>query len=125
MSNYAKLINNLEELKLEKVKENLDTYIDLINNKKKDIVDALYELTNLEIQLQNEKIIYGCVRTAGFPFHKSFEDFDFSFQPTINKENILDFKNLRFIEKQENIIFVGTPGVGILHKLNVFQYIFV
>ena len=64
MSNYAKLINNLEELKLEKVKENLDTYIDLINNKKKDIVDALYELTSLEIELRNEKAIYGCVRTA-------------------------------------------------------------
>ena len=46
MSNYTKLINNLEELKLEKIKENLDIYIDLINNKKKDIVDALYELTN-------------------------------------------------------------------------------
>ena len=115
MSNYAKLINNLEELKLEKIKENLDTYIDLINNKKKDIVDALYELTNLEIQLQNEKIIYGCVRTAGFPFHKSFEDFDFSFQPTLNKENILDFKNLRFIENKENILFVGSPGVGKTH----------
>ena len=115
MSNYTKLINNLEELKLEKIKENLDIYIDLINNKKKDIVDALYELTNLEMKLRDEKIIYGCVRTAGFPFHKTFEDFDFSFQPTLNKENILDFKNLRFIENQENIIFVGTPGVGKTH----------
>ena len=42
MSNYVKLTNNLEILKLEKIKENIDQYIDLINNKKKDIVDALY-----------------------------------------------------------------------------------
>ena len=49
MSNYIKLTNNLELLKLEKIKENIDQYIDLINNKKKDVVDALYELTNLEI----------------------------------------------------------------------------
>ena len=106
MSNYVKLINNLEILKLEKIKQNLDQYIDLINGKKKDVVDALYELTNLEIELRNEKAIYGCVRTAGFPFLKTFEDFDFLFQPTINKEQILDFKNLRFI---------GSPGVGKTH----------
>ena len=62
MSNYVKLTNNLELLKLEKIKENIDQYIDLINNKKKDVVDALYELTNLEIELRNEKAIYGCVR---------------------------------------------------------------
>ena len=36
MSNYIKLTNNLELLKLEKIKENIDQYIDLINNKKKD-----------------------------------------------------------------------------------------
>ena len=115
MSNYVKLINNLEILKLEKMKDNIDQYIDLINNKKKDIVDSLYELTNIEIELRNEKAIYGCVRTAGFPFLKTLEDFDFSFQPTINKEQIMDFKNLRFMENKENIIFVGTPGVGKTH----------
>ena len=115
MSNYVKLINNLEILKLEKMKDNIDQYIDLINNKMKDIVDSLYELTNIEIELRNEKAIYGCVRTAGFPFLKTLEDFDFSFQPTINKVQIMDFKNLRFMENKENIIFVGTPGVGKTH----------
>ena len=115
MSNYIKLTNNLEVLKLERIKQNLDKYIELINKKEKDVVDALYELTNLEIELMNERAIYGCVRTAGFPAIKTFEDFDFSFHPTINKEQILDFKNLRFIENKENIIFVGSPGVGKTH----------
>lgn len=47
MSNYVKLLNNLEKLKLLKIKENLDQYVELINNDKKDIVESLYELTNL------------------------------------------------------------------------------
>lgn len=55
------------------------------------------------------------MRTVGFPFQKIFENYDFDFQPSVNKEKILDFKNLRFIENQENIIFVGTPGVGKTH----------
>ena len=75
MSNYIKLINNLEVLKLEKIRQNIDNYIDLINSKKKDVVDALYELTSLEIELRNEKAMYGCVRTAGFPFLKTFQIF--------------------------------------------------
>ena len=107
MSNYTKLINNLETLKLERIKDNVDKYIELINKKEKDVVESLYELTNLAI--------YGCVRTAAFPFIKSFEDFDFTFQPTINKNEIMDLKNLRFIENKENIIFVGSPGVGKTH----------
>ena len=115
MSNYVKLTNNLDVLKLEKIMDNLDVYIELINSKEKDVVDALYELTNLEINLMQERAMFSCVRTAGFPFIKTFEDFDFSFQPTINREQILDFKNLRFIENKENIIFVGSPGVGKTH----------
>ena len=115
MSNYVKLLNNLEKLKLLKIKENLDQYVDLINNDKKDIVESLYELTNLELEYKDEKAITALVRMAGFPYLKTFEDFDFSFQPTINKEEILDFKNLRFIENKENILFVGSPGVGKTH----------
>lgn len=115
MNNYNRLLNNLETLKLLKIKDNIDSYIDLINNKKKDIVDSLYELTNLEIEILNDKRIQHSIQFAGFPYQKTFEEFDFSFQPCLNKEQILDFKNLRFIENKENILFVGSPGVGKTH----------
>ena len=115
MINYNKLINNLETLKLLKMRDNIDSYIDLINNKKKDIIESLYELTNLEIEILNEKRIQHSIQFAGFPYQKTFEEFDFSFQPCLNKAQILDFKNLRFIENKENILFVGSPGVGKTH----------
>ena len=100
MSNYVKLLNNLDKLKLIKIKENLDIYIELINQNKKDIVESLYELTNKELEFKDSKAIIALVRMAGFPYQKTFEDFDFTFQPSINKEEILEFKNLRFIEKK-------------------------
>lgn len=115
MSNYTKLLNNLETLKLLKMKEHFDQYLDLINEKKIDITDAFYELTNLEVSFMEERAVYGCVKVANFPFQKTFEDYDFSFQPTLNKEQILEFKHLRFLEKKENILFVGSPGVGKTH----------
>ena len=115
MNNYNKLLNNLETLKLIKIKDNLDNYLDLINTKKKDIVDSLYELTNLEIDMLNQRKINHSIQFAGFPYQKDLEDFDFAFQPSLNKDQIMDFKNLRFIENKENILFVGSPGVGKTH----------
>lgn len=50
MSNYNKLLNNLEKLKLNKFRDNIDEYIDMVNNKKKNFVEALYDLTNYEIE---------------------------------------------------------------------------
>lgn len=114
-NNYIKLTNNLENLNLIQIKDNIDKYIDLINEDKKTIIDALYELTTLEMDLKHERAMNACVRVANFPFIKTFNEFDFNFQPAINKEKILDFSNLRFIENNENILFVGSPGVGKTH----------
>ena len=115
MSAYTNLLNNLEELNLFQMKSNIDTYIDLITSGKKTIVDALNELTRLEIQLKNEKAINACVKVANFPFIKTLDDFDFNFQPTINKDKIKDLETLRFIENKENILFLGNSGVGKSH----------
>lgn len=115
MSNYNRLLNNLELLNLMKMRENVDTYIDLINTKKLDLVDGLYKLTELEISTIEQKKIAHAIQFAGFPIIKTFNDFDFSYQPNLNKDEIFDFKNLRFIENQENILFIGSPGVGKTH----------
>lgn len=115
MTNYNKLLNNLELLKLDKIKDNLDSYIDMNNNGQKSLIDALFELTSQELELRELRAMNACVKVANFPFLKTFDDFDFSFQPSINKEQIMDFKTLRFIDNKENILFIGTPGVGKTH----------
>ena len=114
-NNYNKLLNNLETLKLNGFKENLETYIGLVNNNEKDIITSLYELSEIEVNLRKKRAITACVNVAGFPFIKTFEDFDFSFQPSINKEQLLNFRYLKFLENIENIIFLGSPGVGKTH----------
>lgn len=42
-------------------------------------------------------------------------DFDFQFQPKINKAEILDLHTLRFLDKHENLLFIGNSGVGKTH----------
>ena len=115
MNNYNKLINNLDTLGLNKFIEHLDNYIEYINNGSKTLIDALYELSEYECNMRVERAMNACVKVANFPFLKTFEDFNFNFQPSINKEQILNYKYLKFIENKENIIFIGSPGVGKTH----------
>lgn len=38
--------------------------------------------------------------------------FDFDFQPNIHKEQIMELATMRFVENKENVVFLGTLGVG-------------
>ena len=115
MSNYQKLQNNLQELKLVQISLKLDDYISKINDNKISIVDALYELTSKEIEIKNFNATNAMVKVAGFPHLKEMKDFDFDFQPKINKQQFLDFQSLRFLENNSNIILIGNSGVGKTH----------
>ena len=42
-------------------------------------------------------------------------DFDFDYQPSVNKRQLLDLSSLHFMERQENILFIGSSGVGKTH----------
>jgi len=52
---------------------------------------------------------------SGFPIKKTLDDFDFAFQPSIDKRQIDELATMRFLENDENIIFLGPPGVGKTH----------
>lgn len=112
MNTYNSLINNLETLELNRIKENIDQFLDMIADGRKTALDAIYELTEMELSFRKEQAITGCVKVANFPYLKEINEFDFSFQPSIDKSKIMDLMTLRFIEKGENVIFCGTPGVG-------------
>lgn len=114
-TNYNRLLNNLEELKLTSLKDNLPAYADMVSKKEKNFIEALYELTEKEKSFRREKLMNNSVKTAGFPFLKKVEDYDFSFQPSLNRDEINDLLSLRFAENKENIIFVGSPGTGKTH----------
>jgi len=52
---------------------------------------------------------------AKLPFEKGLEDFDFPFQPSIKKQEILELATCRFIEKKANLLLIGQPGTGKTH----------
>lgn len=114
MSNYTKLLNNLEELKLDKIKDYYPSYIENVS-KDLSITDILYELTNKEIEYRFERASQIQITVSAFPYKKEIEDFEFDYQPSINKQEILELNTLGFLERHENILFLGPSGVGKTH----------
>lgn len=115
MSNYIKLINNFDALKLATFRTNIDSFIDRVNSDKKDLVDELYALTEKEMAFRQDRVNKAMITISHFPFVKTFMDYDFDYQPRLNKDEILDLANLRFMETNDNIVFMGTPGTGKTH----------
>lgn len=115
LTNYNKLLNNLDALKLYTMKNNLSLYMDMINKEEKSAVDALYELTEKERRFKEDRAISTMIKTAGFPFSKTIEDYDFDFQPSVRRKEIEDYRSLRFLENNENLLFIGSSGVGKTH----------
>lgn len=112
---YNKVIENLTTLKLDKMAESLSQYVDKINEGNFSFLEALYDLTKLEIEHKAERASEFNIRIAHFPYYRTFEDFDFTFQPSIKKEQIEELASLRFLDEQKNILLVGSPGTGKTH----------
>jgi len=114
-SSYAQLINNLEYLKLKQMITHLDEVINFINSNNLSFIEGLNKLTTHEIDFKEANMIRSMVKVGAFPHQKELKDFDFEFQPSINKQQILDFQTLRFLEQKENLVFLGSSGVGKTH----------
>lgn len=115
MSLYTQVLNNLKELKLNNICETLSEYLDEKNEEELSTLEILKELTDKELINKRNKAASMNIKMANFPFQKGINDFNFDFQESINKKQILDLCTLRFIDNKQNILFIGNPGVGKTH----------
>jgi len=85
------------------------------------IKESLSYVEFLELIINDEHLNRGrnrrneLERRAKFPQHKTIEEFNFSWQPTLNRQEIYGFGTCEFIRKRENIAFIGLPGTGKTH----------
>ena len=112
---YQRLKNNLRDLKLNKIEIILDNFIERVVKEKMSFIDAFEYLIEIEKNAQDDKSLIMRTNVAGFPFRKTIDNYDFSYQPSIDVDLIKNLQTGSFIDKQENIILLGSPGVGKTH----------
>ena len=117
MSNltYEHLHHNLKLLKLTTFESILDNYLEISIKEGKSFIETLDYLVEQEIQSKEARSKTVRMRIADFPFGKRLNDFDFKYQPSLDKASIREMASLRFIRNAENIVFLGPPGVGKTH----------
>lgn len=68
-----------------------------------------------EFKRKTEASIKAKVGKARFPFFKTLEEFDFTFQPNLKEKEVIKLSSLEFVERKGNVLFLGPPGVGKTH----------
>jgi DNA replication protein DnaC len=71
--------------------------------------------TYRELERRDAKQTEVRMRRASFEGTKRLEDFDFTFNPKIQRQRVIDLAACHFIEKRENVLLIGPTGVGKSH----------
>jgi len=115
MGTLDDLVPVLKKLRLSGVMKTLDLRKRQALEEDLGIEEFLYRLFQDEVERRDAKQTEVRMRRASFEGTKRLEDFDFTFNPRIQKQRILDLAACHFVEKRENVLLIGPTGVGKSH----------
>ncbi|MCK5030327.1 MAG: IS21-like element helper ATPase IstB [Thermoplasmatales archaeon] len=107
--------SNLTRLRLPKIREILEPVLKTAENQDKSHLSFLDELLEEEVAAKEQRRIETSLKISGLPFIKSIDEFDFTFQPKLDRQKVMSLFDLTFIQQKGNVIFLGPPGVGKTH----------
>ena len=105
----------LADLKMPGSLEAVDAILSEIDGGRLAATDAINRLLSAQILPRNNRRLAAAMRSSRLPAVKTLESFDFSFQPSIKREQIESLHELGFVERKENVVLLGPPGVGKTH----------
>lgn len=105
----------LADLKMPGALEAVDGILSKADSGSITAAEAIQELLGAQISLRNNRRLVAAMRSSRLPAVKTLEEFDFSFQPSIKREQIESLAELSFLERKENVVLLGPPGVGKTH----------
>jgi DNA replication protein DnaC len=114
-SAYQLVREHLAYLGLTTASEHLAVVLDRATEEKLSVVEVLESLLAAEAQATRERRLHGRLRFAHYPVRKTLPDFDFSYQPSIDRGVVGELSTLRFVEEKRNVLLLGPPGVGKSH----------
>ena len=114
-SRRERIAAQLADLKMPGALEALDEVLAGVDGGGTTGGEAIERLLAAQIALRNSRRLEAAMRSSRLPYVRTLTDFDFAFQPSIKREQIDALHELGFLERKENVVFLGPPGVGKTH----------
>jgi DNA replication protein DnaC len=105
----------LEKMKLEHLAAQLDTVCEQAAGRDLDFKAFLAQALETEYRGRFQRGTEARIKQARFPWLKTLEQFDFEFQPSLDRKLVRELAGLSFVERAHNVVLLGPPGVGKTH----------
>jgi DNA replication protein DnaC len=115
MKMNPQLKSALKRLRLSGLLSTLEVRLQEAAGNQLSCAEFLELIINDEIAIREDRAIARRVNASKFRELRSIEDFDFSFNQSIIRKQIMELATCRFIREQRDILFTGPPGVGKSH----------
>jgi DNA replication protein DnaC len=109
-----RICRGLDELGLPEIRRTLESTLAEPSGDESRLA-WLWRLVEPQVRLRLERRIERRVKEARLPVRRTLEAFQFSFQPSLDKDLVMELATLRFIEQGKNVLFAGMSGTGKSH----------
>ena len=75
-----------------------------------------------ELNVRQQRLIDKRKKTAGFRDQKTLEDFDWTFNPSIKRQQFYELATGQFMRQRRDVLMIGPPGVGKSHLAQAIGY---
>jgi DNA replication protein DnaC len=105
----------LDKLKMDHLEAQLDAVCEQAAQRELDYKSFLAQALETEWQGRYRRGIETRLRQSRFPWIKTLEQFDYDFQPSLDRRQVRELAGLSFVERAHNVVILGPPGVGKTH----------
>src|SRR2546427_899131 len=120
--NKSNLDLTLKQLRLSGLSQSLEVRLQEAAANRLSHGEFLELILQDELNVRQQRVLSRRTKAADFRKLRTLEDFDWQFNPSINRKQIFDLAVGNFIRQGTDVLFIGPPGVGKTHLAQALGY---